>query len=195
MKKVIILLTALIVLSLIVSSCGKLVYKTEGTGDDMYIASNMGKCYSVSDSIWELAYKTRIEAGSLDNGEYLLYKDINDVNSSILKVGGYTSKSPYPKFFVNEKYDFPEFKSEYIYIIRFLKVDSYEKYLNINTNEKTQVSFIDRWDTPEMIEKLYDTVIARDNKADQYPDFEDFPKLGFLNGGVLKIKVCSYLPI
>lgn len=180
MKKVAILTIALIVVqSLIMSSCGKLVYKTEGAGADMYLETNMAKYNAAWDSIWDL-YKSRITVGSLDNGEYKLYKTTYDTNSSILKVSGYTSQSPYPKFFINEKYSFPEFKSEYIYSIRFLGVDSYEEYCTINKGKRTLVSAINRWNNIEIIDKLYNTIMERNNKADQYPGFEDYPKLGFL---------------
>lgn len=149
----------------------------------MQVKTNMGRYDAVWESIWELSYKNRQNVGSLDSGEYQLYKALSDANSSVLKIEKYTSLSPYPKFFINEKYIFPEFKLENINRIRFLKVDSYEKYLNINTKEKTLVSHLDDWNTKEMIGELYNAVSKRDNKAKQYPEFEDYPKLGFLEWG------------
>lgn len=114
--------------------------------------------------------------GTLDDGKYTVYKCEMDANSSVLRVDNYTSQSPYPKFFINYNLKFPEFNLENIFVIRFFNVDHYEKY--ISTEESA--SSIDKYEEPELIKKLYDAVTQRDNKAELYPDFESYPKLGFL---------------
>jgi len=175
MKKVFILIAILLSISIVLSSC-KLDYKTEGTGADMHFKTNMAEYNAVSSSIWELNDKYKTKFGAFDNGKYTIYRCKLDANSSVLRVDNYTSQSPYPKFFVNQENTFPEFNLENIFLIRFFNVDNYKKC--ISTEESA--SAIDKYKEPELIRKLYDAVTQRDNKAAQYPDFESYPKLGFL---------------